>query len=69
MIKALASNLAHQQQKIRLAGLRGIEALIPHAEPAVLTEALPIISRLNVDRAHQLREAVRYAFLSTEHGL
>ena len=58
LVKALASSLAHQQQKIRLAGLRGIEALIPHAEAAVLTEALPLISRLNLDRSHQLREAV-----------
>lgn len=69
--KALLSNLTHQQQKIRLSALQAIGAIVP-LNVTVLKETLPCIARLNVDRAHQLREEVSRqspAILHPKHSI
>jgi hypothetical protein len=55
--KALLLNLMHQQQKIRVAALHAIGALVP-VDPAILKDTLPSVAKLNLDRTHQLREQV-----------
>jgi len=69
--KALLLNLTHQQQKIRLSALQAIGAIVP-LNVTVLKETLPCIARLNVDRAHQLREEVSRqtpAILHPKHSI
>jgi hypothetical protein len=54
VIKALCTNLGHQQQKTRIAALNGIGSLIPCADAKVFDDIMPFIAKLNVDRAHQV---------------
>ena len=55
--KALLLNFTHQQQKIRVAALQAVGAIVP-INPSILKEALPSVAKLNLDRSHQLREQV-----------
>ena len=55
--KALLLNLTHQQQKIRVAALQAVGAVVV-LNPSTLKEALPCVAKLNLDRTHQLRQQV-----------
>uniref|UniRef100_A0A7S0EVG8 TOG domain-containing protein n=1 Tax=Hanusia phi TaxID=3032 RepID=A0A7S0EVG8_9CRYP len=55
--KALQQNFSHQQQKVRVASLQAIGALLIH-DCSILKDVLPHVAKFNVDRSKQLREEV-----------
>jgi hypothetical protein len=62
--KALLQNLTHQQQKVRVAALQAVGAIVP-VNPTILKETLPAVAKLNLDRSHQIREQVRVSLKHT----
>ena len=62
--KALLQNLTHQQQKVRVAALQAVGAIVP-VNPTILKETLPAVAKLNLDRSHQICEQVRVSLKHT----